>query len=132
LTRALFVILLLASALNVSLRFNKWTSSLSTTLPATSPANYVSAPELAIPYLVIVPIKSLEFPWTFLTAALVENNAVSLTISGLVIWFGGRYLERALGSTEFAKFLLFTTMIPNIFAFLVYALWHAVTSTPEL
>ncbi len=132
LTRGLFVVLLCLSALNVSLRFRRWTSSLdSPGSSLTSPSNYVSAPELAIPYLVIVPTTSLKFPWTFVTAALVENNGVALTISALVIWFGGRYLERAWGSTEFGKFLLFTTWIPNLFAFLVYAIWHGVVGAPE-
>jgi membrane associated rhomboid family serine protease len=129
LTRGLLLVLLALSALNVSLRFRNWSSSLGS---ATNPKNYIHAPELAIPYLVLVPVKSLKFPWTFLTAALVENNAVSLGISGLVIWFGGKYLERAWGSMEFAKFLLFVTMIPNIFSFTIYGLWHAITSTPEL
>ena len=128
LTRGLFLVLLALSALNVSLRFRNWSSSLT----PTSPKNYISSPELAIPYLVLVPIKSLKFPWTFLTAALVENNAVSLGVSGLVIWFGGKYLERAWGSMEFAKYLLYVTMIPNIFSFAVYAVWHVITSTPEL
>lgn len=129
LTRGLFLVLLCLSALNVSLRSRKWAAS-TTRKEALTPKNYIYAPELAIPYLVIVPITSIKFPWTALTAALVENNAVSLAISGLVIWFGGRYLERAWGSKEFAKFLLYTTMIPNIFAFFIYALWHSITSTP--
>ncbi|KAK5175697.1 uncharacterized protein LTR77_000836 [Saxophila tyrrhenica] len=129
LTRALFLVLLALSALNVSLRFRKWTTE--DPSRAQHIIDYVRAPQLAIPYLVLIPTKSIRFPWTTLTAALVENNGVSLAISGLVIWFGGRYLERAWGSTEFAKFLLFTTMIPNIVTFLVYALWHAVTSTPD-
>ena len=131
LTRGLFLILLSLSALNVSLRFRKWSASLPTTPSATTPSNYIHAPELAVPYLVLVPIKSIKFTWTSVTAALVENNAVSLAISGLVIWFGGRYLERAWGSKEFAKFLLFVTVIPNVFTFFVYALWHGITSTPE-
>ena len=131
LTRGLFLVLLSLSALNVSLRFRKWSASLPSTPSATTPSNYISSPELAIPYLVLVPLTSLKFPWAFLTAALVENNAVSLAISGLVIWFGGRYLERAWGSMEFAKFLLYVTVIPNIFSVFVYALWHAVTSMPE-
>ena len=131
LTRGLFLVLLSLSALNVSMRFRKWSASLSSP-SITTPSNYISSPDLAVPYLVLVPTTSYKFPWTAITAALVENNAVSLAISGLVIWFGGRYLERAWGSKEFAKFLLYTTMIPNIFSFCVYALWHMITSTPEL
>ena len=78
----------------------------------------------------LVPTTSIKFPWTLLSAALVENNALSLAISGIVIWFGGRYLERAWGSKECAKFSLFVIMIPNVFAFGIYGLWHAITSTP--
>lgn len=132
LTRGLFLVLLCLSALNVALRFRKWSAALTSTPSATTPRNYISAPELAVPYLVSVPVKSIKFPWTLVTAALVENNAVSLAISGLVIWFGGRYLERAWGSREYGKFLLYVAAIPNAFAFFIYALWHAVTSTPEL
>ncbi|KAK3699195.1 hypothetical protein LTR37_016556 [Vermiconidia calcicola] len=99
LTRGLFLVLLCLSALNVSLRSRKWAAS-TTRKEALTPKNYIYAPELAIPYLVIVPTTSIKFPWTALTAALVENNAVSLAISGLVIWFGGRYLERAWGSKD--------------------------------
>ena len=132
LTRGLFLVLLSLSALNVALRFREWQASSATRNSTSAPYNYISAPRLAIPYLVLVPVRSIIFPWTALTAALVENNAVSLAISGLVIWFGGRYLERAWGSKEFAKFLLFATMIPNIFAFFVYALWHVITSAPRL
>ena len=130
LTRGLFLVLISLSALNVSLRFRKW-SALPSPPSLAKPQNYISDPGLAIPYLVLVPTTSIWFPWTALSAALVENNVVSLAISGLVIWYGGRYLERAWGSKEFAKFLLFTTMIPNVFSFFVYALWHAITSTPE-
>lgn len=131
-TRALFLIVLSLSALNVALRFRKWTASLDSRPSATDSTNYISTPKLAVPYLVVVPTRSIKFPWTFVTAALVENNFVALSISALVIWFGGRYLERAWGSTEFGKFLLFTAWIPNVFAFAVYALWHTITSTPEL
>ncbi|KAK5120289.1 hypothetical protein LTR85_006495 [Meristemomyces frigidus] len=138
LTRALLLTLLLLSALNAALRTRKWTASLPTTpSPATTglaakAANYLSSPSYAIPYLTLVPTTSIRYPWTFLTAALVENNVVSLAISGSVLWFGGRYLERAWGSMEFGKFVLFVTVIPNILSFCVYGVWHGVGSgTPE-
>jgi len=102
-----------------------------TTSLVTTPSNYLSDPQWGIPYLALVPLTSIRFPWTFLTAALVENNIVSLSISCAVVWFGGRYLERAWSGMEFGKFVLFVTMLPNVFSFFVYALWHAVTSTPE-
>ena len=131
LTRGLFPVLISLSTLNAALRFRKWAQQLDARPTALEAADYFTSPEWAIPYLVLIPTISLKFPWTFLSAALVENNFVSLAICGLVMWFGGKYLERAWGSTEFAKFLLFVTMIPNVFAFFVYALWHAVTSTPN-
>lgn len=130
LTRGLFLFLLAISSLNAALRFRKWSASLTARPGAAEAVNYVWAREFAIPYLVLLPTTAYKFPWTFLTAALVENNLVSLAISGVVIWFGGRYLERAWGSKEFGKFLLFVTMIPNLFACIVYVLWYAGTTTP--
>ena len=131
LTRALLLTLLALSALNVSLRFRKWSNAADPSNSLTAPSNYISAPQLAIPYLVLVPTKSLWFPWTFVTAALVENNILSLAVSGVVIWFGGRYLERAWGSKGLGWFLGVATIIPNVTAFFIYALWHALTGTPE-
>ena len=43
-----------------------------------------------------------------------------------LFWFG-RYLERAWGSTEFAKFLLFVSMLPNLLSFLLYAVGYALS-----
>ena len=132
LTRLLLVALLSLSALNAGLRTRKWTQSLDATPSPTAPTNYLSRPEWAIPYLVLIPTTSIRFPWTVLTGALVENNVVALAISGSVLWFGGRYLERAWGSTEFGKFVLFVTMIPNLFTFFLYGLWHGITVPPPL
>ena len=128
LTRALLLILISLSSLNAALRFHKWSNQLDTHLPDVRDVeDYLTSAMFAIPYLVLIPTESLKFPWTFLTAALVENNLVSLTVCALVIWFGGRYLERAWGSREFTKFLLFVVMIPNCFAFCIYAIWHTAT-----
>ena len=143
LTRGLLFALLAFSTINAILRTRKWTTLIQTQTPPTTTtttstklvktaADYLTSPSLAVPYLVLVPTKSVRYPWTFLTAALVENNAVSLAISGSVLWFGGRYLERAWGSKEFAKFVVFVTVIPNILTFCIYAIWHLITSTPEL
>jgi len=131
-TRALLAAILALSALNATQRFRKWSASVdSITTGVTTPTNYLSDPQWAVPYLVLVPLHSLRYPWTFLTAALVENNVVSLSISAVVVWFGGRYLERAWGGKEFAKLVLFVTMLPNVFTFFIYALWHAISSTPD-
>ncbi|KAM0720011.1 hypothetical protein Q7P37_004146 [Cladosporium fusiforme] len=130
-TRALLLTLLSLSALNAALRFRSWNSSTPDN-DTTAPSIYLTSPRWAIPYLVLVPTKSIIFPWTFLTSALIENNIVSLLISSAVVYFGGKYLERAWGGQEFIKFTLFVTMIPNILTFFIYAVWHALTShTPE-
>lgn len=133
-TRGLFAFNIILSVLNATLRFRKWTASLdaSPTTIATTPSNYLSDPRWANSFLVVVPLESIRYPWTFLTAAVVENNIFSLAISAAVIWFGGRYLERAWGGKEFGKFVLCVVLIPNLLSFGVYAVWHVLTSTPKL
>ena len=78
-------------------------------------------------FLTVVPKSSWKTPWSILTAALVEQNLVSLAVSGLTIFYGGRYLERAWGGPEYAKFFLFVTIIPNLLSFVVYWLWAGIT-----
>ena len=82
---------------------------------------------VALPFLTIVPQASITSPWVFLTAALIEQNLFSLAISGTTIFFGGRYLERAWGGSEYAKFLLFVTVIPNLLTFVAYWIWFSIT-----
>ncbi|KAK3631177.1 hypothetical protein LTR56_014881 [Elasticomyces elasticus] len=132
-TRILLLVNAALSILNATIRLNKWRYELGSLTPVelASKSNYLSNPQWAVPYLALVPTKSIWYPWTFVTAAWVENNILSLAISGTVVWFGGRYLERAFGSTEFARFVCFVTFIPNALAFCIYALWHAATGTPE-
>lgn len=136
LTRILLLALVCLSALNATLRFRAWNAYLADQAPTTridaltTASNYLSSPQWAIPYLVLVPQKSLKFPWTFVTAPVVENNILSMSISLAVLWAGGRYLERAYGSSEFGRFVAVTALIPNIFTFLVYALWH-IPGTPQ-
>jgi len=123
LTRGLLLTLTLLSTLNATLRFRRWSASLDSTPSAGDAANYLTSPEWAIPYLVLIPSAAWKYPWTFVTAALVENNLLAFGISGAVIWFGGRYLERAWGSREFGGFFVVVTVVPNCFAFFIYSLW---------
>jgi len=137
LTRALLLTNLLLSFINASIRLSRWTTRLNTTPAHTShislqPSTYLSDRSLAVRYLALVVPYSIRFPWTFLTAALVENNLVSLAVSASVLWFGGRYLERAWGMGEFGKFVLFVAMIPNLLAFGVYGVWYGMVGQPEL
>ena len=84
LTRALLLAVLLLSALNAALRTRAWTSSLDRMPSATTARNYLSSPEWAVPYLVFIPGKSWRYPWTAATGALIENNVVSLAVSGAI------------------------------------------------
>lgn len=79
------------------------------------------------PYLAIVPGKSIIYPYVFLLATLVEENVFGLLITGLTIFYGGRYLERAWSSQEFAKFMLFVSVIPNLLTFSSYILSFALS-----
>lgn len=77
--------------------------------------------------LALIPQWSLFYPWVYFTATFAEQNVVTLLIAGATILYGGKYLERAWGSTEFGKFVLLVTVLPNFLATLVYVLWFAIT-----
>lgn len=117
LTRSLLLALLTLSLLNASLRYRQWAATASTE------GNKWAS--LSVPYLTIVPAQSTYYPYVLLTAALIEQNIFSFSASALTLLYGGRYLERAWTSPEFAKFILFVTVIPNLLSFLVYSLWYA-------
>ncbi|OBT74844.1 hypothetical protein VF21_06758 [Pseudogymnoascus sp. 05NY08] len=82
---------------------------------------------LVIPYLTLIPSMSLIYPWTFITSTFVETNIFSLAISGLTIWHGGRYLERAWTSREFAKFVGMVALVPNVYTFFSLVVMYAIT-----
>lgn len=79
------------------------------------------------PYLSVVPGKSIIYPWVFVTAGFVEQNLFGIIVSGLSIFYGGRYLERAWGSAEFGKFVLVCTLLPNLFTFFTLIFLYAIT-----
>jgi len=109
LSRALLLFLIALTSVNMFIRYREW-------VPHTSPA--------VVPYITIVPNQSYKFPWVVASAALAEQNIFSLIASGLTIYFGGRYLERAWGSSEYAKFVLFVVTIPNLLSFFTYLFWY--------
>lgn len=84
---------------------------------------------VGLSFLSIVPRSSIKSPWVFGTAAFVEQNLFSLAASMLTIYYGGRYLERAWGGPEYAKFVLFVIMIPNVLSFVVYWMWYGITGS---
>ena len=81
------------------------------------------------PYLSIVIQRSWKYPWTFLTACFVEQNVFGLLVSGLTLFYGGRYLERAWGSREYAKFLAIVGVLPNVLCFLAYEILFAISGS---
>ncbi|QUC23839.1 uncharacterized protein UV8b_08080 [Ustilaginoidea virens] len=110
-TRALLVALLFQSVLSAAIRYRQWTENA----------------RILIPYLTLVPQLSLVYPWTFLTTSLVEGNMFTLAASGLTLYHGGRYLERAWSSAELAKFVGLVTLVPNVLTFLLMVFFFALT-----
>lgn len=110
-TRILLITLGLQSILSAAIRYKQWTAN----------------SDIVIPYLNLIPQLSLIYPWTFVTTTLVENNIFTLTIAALTLYQGGRYLERAWSSREFAKFLLVTSLVPNALCFCVMIIFFTFT-----
>ncbi|KKZ67131.1 hypothetical protein EMCG_07190 [[Emmonsia] crescens] len=81
-----------------------------------------------IPYLSLVPSNILFYPWTLVTATFVEHNIFTVVITGATVFYGGKYLERAWGSREFAKFILVVALVPNIVMVFLYILWSNIVS----
>ncbi|KAH8687759.1 eukaryotic integral membrane protein-domain-containing protein [Tricladium varicosporioides] len=110
-TRILLIVLVFQSFLSGAIRYKQWSGE----------------NDIVVPYLALVPQLSLIYPWTFLTTTLVENNVFTFGIAGITIFYGGRYLERAWTSAEFAKFLVVATLIPNILCFGTLVILFAIT-----
>lgn len=110
-TRIILIALVLQSILSAAIRYRQWSAQ----------------SEIVIPYLTLIPQLSLIYPWTFLTTSLVESNIFTLSIACMTLYNGGRYLERAWSSREFAKFLLITSLIPNILTFGIMILFFTFT-----
>ncbi|KAF7591390.1 hypothetical protein BBP40_001616 [Aspergillus hancockii] len=79
-----------------------------------------------IPYLTLVPSQIFYYPWTLLTATLVEQNIFTVLLNAATLFYGGKYLERAWGSREFAKFILIIAVIPNVAIIPLYLLGTAI------
>ena len=83
------------------------------------------------PYISIIPGASWRYPWTFATATFVEQNVFGLIVSGLTLFYGGRYLERAWSSAEYAKFIVIVGMIPNLLCFALYIFLFAISKSEK-
>ncbi|KAL1956297.1 hypothetical protein VTO42DRAFT_7470 [Malbranchea cinnamomea] len=80
-----------------------------------------------IPYLALIPSQFLMYPWTLLCATFVEQNIFTVLINGAIMFYGGKYLERAWGSKEFAKFILITALASNVSGVFLYIIWSLLT-----
>ncbi|KAI9631800.1 eukaryotic integral membrane protein-domain-containing protein [Dioszegia hungarica] len=80
-------------------------------LPKPGPAG------LELPWLVLVPGKSLIFPWTVLTAGLVELSVFELIFSIITLVLATRYLDRIWGFLEVLRFSAVVIVGSNVIAF---------------
>ena len=71
-------------------------------------------------WIVLIPSVSIFFPWVYATSAMAEENVLTLLIGGATIFYGGKYLERAWGSSNFARFMLIVSLIPYALAAVLY------------
>ncbi|KAK5091901.1 hypothetical protein LTR70_002998 [Exophiala xenobiotica] len=96
-------------------------------IPLTAEDSTAEAPDRSIPYLTLVPSKSLYYPWTVLTSIFVEQNILNFLINTTAVYLSGKYLERAWGSKDFAIVALVGAVIPNLLVIPTYVLWGTVT-----
>ncbi|KAK6359382.1 hypothetical protein TWF696_000542 [Orbilia brochopaga] len=133
LTRALIVVELCLSLIAGALRYSAWVSRAASTAAAVT--TIAPSPELVaatrIQYLTVVPALSIVYPWTLATAAFVEANIFTLVVTLATFFYGGKYLERAWGSAEFAKFLAVVAVGSDAVGLVVYVIWYAVSGNVE-
>lgn len=122
LTRALLLGFVFFTSLNAYARYRLWTSS-----PTPKPFGDRG---FHAPYLTIVPGSSLVYPWVFVTATLAEQNVAGLVTTGATLFYGGRYLERAWSSSEYTKFMLLVSLVPNVASFVAYFLLYVLSRNP--
>ncbi|KAH6610182.1 hypothetical protein Trco_000202 [Trichoderma cornu-damae] len=114
-TRALLGTLLFQSVLSAAIRYRQWSENA----------------DIVIPYLTLVPQLSIAYPWTFLTASLVEGNIFTFGLGAATLYHGGRYLERAWSSADLAKFVVIVSLIPNVLTFFTMVLFFTLTRNPD-
>lgn len=86
--------------------------------------NFLASPSSASTstrsYLMLIPNVLPRYPWTLVTAAFVERSLISLVATCTGVLFGGKYLDRAWGSREFAQFVAVVVLMSNVAAVLSY------------
>jgi Eukaryotic integral membrane protein (DUF1751) len=71
-------------------------------------------------WIVLIPGVSIFYPWVYASSALAEENVLTMLVGGATIFYGGKYLERAWGSADFAKFMAIVTLIPLVISGILY------------
>lgn len=87
---------------------------------------------VVVPYLTLVPSQFFVYPWTLLTATFVEQNIFTVLLNLATLFYGGKYLERAWSSREFAKFIFSIAIIPNVLIVPFYLLWAAIRGSSSI
>ncbi|WVQ72928.1 hypothetical protein IAR50_002490 [Cryptococcus sp. DSM 104548] len=85
----------------------------------------------ALDWLVMVPETSWKYPWTLLTAGLVEFNFINAVISAIALPLACRYLERVWGPRELIRFCILVIVGSNIIAFGFSWLMYFVTGKEQ-
>ncbi|OJJ82819.1 rhomboid family protein [Aspergillus glaucus CBS 516.65] len=121
----------LVSLLTLSLLYNiaRWRQISS--ISATTGKTQLTTP-IVVPYLTLVPLRLFYYPWTLLTATFVEQNIFTVLLNLATLFYGGKYLERAWSSREFAKFIVTIAVLPNVVIVPFYLLWAAIRGNPSI
>lgn len=78
----------------------------------------------SLPWIALTPQLSVFYPWVYVTSTFAEHNILTLAIAAATLFYGGKYLERAWGSSDFGKFILVVILVPNVVASILYVLLH--------
>ncbi|OCF31254.1 hypothetical protein I317_06201 [Kwoniella heveanensis CBS 569] len=82
-----------------------------------TPASESTYKGIQLPWLVMVPGKSIWYPWTLLSAGFVELGIFGLITSAITVPLACRYLERVWGFKELLRFTAVVVVGSNVIAF---------------
>ncbi|KAK6455480.1 eukaryotic integral membrane protein-domain-containing protein [Scheffersomyces xylosifermentans] len=80
--------------------------------------------ELFVPLLTFIPGKSpvISRPWVLITSSFIEENFVGLTMSFMLFFYLGKYLETMWGPQEFTKFVFANIIVGNVVLYFYYGI----------